>query len=144
VKCMELKNVFNKKAVISSIVKVPFSKTISGMTQCPSNPGFASVKVQNVDFLKKPSVDNIFSLPLCSPNMLSSFKSKIGNVYCPVYILELFCGMSLDPLGSAWISSAWFCFDQTWLILAQLCFSKMHSTRLISVSLGSAQISLAK
>ena len=51
--CMELKNVFNKKAVISSIVKVPFSKNISGMTQCPSNPGFASTKVQNVDFLKK-------------------------------------------------------------------------------------------
>ena len=58
--CMELKKVFNKKAVISSIVKVPFSKNISGMTQCPSNPGFASTKVQNVDFLKKPSVDNIF------------------------------------------------------------------------------------
>ena len=58
--CVELKKVFNKKAVISSIVKVPFSKNISGVTQCPSNPGFASVKVQNVDFLKKPSVDNIF------------------------------------------------------------------------------------
>jgi hypothetical protein len=57
---MELKKVFNKGAVISSIVKVPFSKNISGMTQCPSNPGFASIKVQNVDFLKKPSVDNIF------------------------------------------------------------------------------------
>ena len=24
------------------------------------NPGFTSIKVQNVDFLKKPSVDNIF------------------------------------------------------------------------------------
>ena len=58
--CMELKKVFNKKAVISSIVKVPFSKNISGMTQCLSIPGFVSVKVQNVDFLKKPSVDNIF------------------------------------------------------------------------------------
>ena len=58
--CMELKKVFNKKASISSIVKVPFSKNISGMIQCSSNPGFASVKVQNVDFLKKPSVDNIF------------------------------------------------------------------------------------
>ena len=58
--CMELKKVFNKKAVISSIVKVPFSKNISGMTQCPSNPGFVTIKVQNVDFLKKPSVDNIF------------------------------------------------------------------------------------
>ena len=58
--CMELKKVFNKKAVISSIVKVPFSKNISGMTQCLSNPGFASTKVQNVDFLKKPSVDEIF------------------------------------------------------------------------------------
>ena len=57
---MELKKVFNKKAVISSIVKVPFSKNIFGMTQFPSNPGFASVKVQNVDFLKKPSLDNIF------------------------------------------------------------------------------------
>ena len=58
--CMELKKVFNKKAVISSIVKVPFSKNISGMTQCPSNPGFASIKVQIVDFLKKSSVNNIF------------------------------------------------------------------------------------
>ena len=81
--------VFNKKAVISSILKVPFSKNISGMTQSPSNPGFASIKVKNVDFLKKSSVDNIFSLHLCSPNMLSSFKSKIGNVYRPVYILEV-------------------------------------------------------
>ena len=61
----------------------------SHVHKSPSNPGFASVKVQNVDFLKKPSVDNIFCLPLCSPNMLSSFKSKIGNVYCPVYILKL-------------------------------------------------------
>ena len=58
--CMELKNVFNEKAVISSIVKVPFTKNISCMTQCPSNPGFASIKVQNVNFLKKPSVDDIF------------------------------------------------------------------------------------
>ena len=85
--CMELKNVFNKKA---------FSKNISGMTQCPSNPGFASVKVQNVDFLKKkPSVDNIFSLPLCSPNMLSSFKRKIWNVYCPVHIIEVLTSVLL-------------------------------------------------
>ena len=30
--CRELKKVFNKKAVISSIVKVPFSKNISGIT----------------------------------------------------------------------------------------------------------------
>ena len=69
--------------------QVPFSKIIYGMTQCPPNSGFMSIKVQNVDFLKKPSVDNIFSLPLCSPNMLSWFKIKIGNVHCPVYILEL-------------------------------------------------------
>ena len=59
---MELKKVFNKKAVISSIVKVPFSKNIFGMTQCPSNSGFVSVKVQNVDFLKKPSVDILTSV----------------------------------------------------------------------------------
>ena len=58
--CMELKNVFNKKISISIIVKVPFSKNIHGMTQCPPNPEFTSIKVQNVDFLKKPSVDNIF------------------------------------------------------------------------------------
>jgi hypothetical protein len=50
---MELKKVLNKKAVISSILKVPFSKNIYGMTQCPSNPGFAFVKVQNEDFIKK-------------------------------------------------------------------------------------------
>jgi hypothetical protein len=29
---------------------VLFSKNISGMTQCSSNPGFASTKTQNVDF----------------------------------------------------------------------------------------------
>jgi hypothetical protein len=57
---MELKNVFNKKLRISSIGKVPFSKNIHGMTQCLPNPGFRSIKVQTVDFLKKPSVDNIF------------------------------------------------------------------------------------
>ena len=57
---MELKKVFDKKVVIPSIVKVPFSKNITGMTQCPSNPGFVSIKVHNEDFLKKPSVDNIF------------------------------------------------------------------------------------
>jgi hypothetical protein len=51
---------FNKKASISSIVKVPFSKNIHGMTQCPPNPEFTSIKVQKVDFLKKPSVGNIF------------------------------------------------------------------------------------
>jgi hypothetical protein len=58
--CMELKNVFYKKVSISSIVKVPFSKNIHGMTQCLPYPGFRSIKVQNMDFLKKPSVDNIF------------------------------------------------------------------------------------
>jgi hypothetical protein len=58
--CMEMKNVFNKKASISSIVKVPFSKNIHGMTQSPPNPEFTSIKVQNVDFLKKPSVDKFF------------------------------------------------------------------------------------
>ena len=58
--CMELNFFFNNKAVISSIVKVPFSKNIYEMTQCLSNPGFSSIKVQNVNFLKKPSVDNIF------------------------------------------------------------------------------------
>ena len=42
---MEMKKVFNKKAGISSIVKVPFSKNISCMSQCPSNPGFASVYI---------------------------------------------------------------------------------------------------
>ena len=46
--CMELKKVFNKKAVISSIVKVPFSKNIFGMTQWPSNPGFVSVKAWKI------------------------------------------------------------------------------------------------
>jgi hypothetical protein len=30
------------------------------MYQCPPNPKFTPIKVQNVDFLKKPSVDNIF------------------------------------------------------------------------------------
>ena len=48
------------KARISSVVKVPFSKNIDDMTQCLPNPGFRSIKVQNMDFLKKPSVDNIF------------------------------------------------------------------------------------
>ena len=30
-----------------------------------------------------------------APNMLSSFNSKIGNVYCPVYILELLTSVIL-------------------------------------------------
>jgi hypothetical protein len=51
---MELKKVFNKKAAISNIVKVPFSKNISGLSQCLLYPGVVSTKVQNVDFLKKP------------------------------------------------------------------------------------------
>ena len=76
---MELKKVFNEKAVISSIVKVPFSKNIYGMTQCPSNPGFASVKVQNVDFLKKPSVDNIFFLfPYVHLTCYHDLRAKLG------------------------------------------------------------------
>ena len=74
---------------------MPFRKNISGMTQCPSNPGFTSVKVQNVDFLKKTfRRQYFFSLLLCSPNMLSSFMSKIGNVYCPLYILEVLTSVS--------------------------------------------------
>jgi hypothetical protein len=64
------------------------------MSQCLPNPGFMSIKVQNVDFLIKPSVENIcFSLPLSSSNMLPSFRNKIGNLYCPVYILELLTGV---------------------------------------------------
>ena len=59
---MELKNFCSKKASISSIMKVPFSKNIHDMTQCLPNPGFRSIRVQNMDFLKKPSVDNIFFL----------------------------------------------------------------------------------
>jgi len=42
---MELKNFFNKKASISSILKVPFIKNIYDMTQCLQNPGFRSIKV---------------------------------------------------------------------------------------------------
>jgi hypothetical protein len=76
---MEWKKMSNKKAVISSIVKVPFSKNISGMTQCPSNPGFASVKVQNVDFLKKPSVDNMFFLfPYFLLTCYHHLRAKLG------------------------------------------------------------------
>jgi hypothetical protein len=45
---------------IWSTMKVPFNKNVHDMSQCPPNPGFRSIKVQNVDFLKKPSVDNIF------------------------------------------------------------------------------------
>ena len=37
-------------------MKVPFNKNIQDMSQCPLNPGFRSIKVENVDFLKKPSV----------------------------------------------------------------------------------------
>ena len=91
-------------------MKVQFNKNIHDMSQCLPNPGFMSIKVQNVDFLKKPSIDNIFSLHLCSPNMLSSFKSKIGNVYCPVYILELLTSVysvsdfSLLSFGSGFVS----------------------------------------
>ena len=77
---MELKKVFNKKTAISSILKVPFSKNISGMTQCPSNPGFVSIKVQNVDFLKKPSVDNILFSLQGSQVMETGF-SLLGKVH---------------------------------------------------------------
>ena len=55
-----IKKKINKKVGISSIEKVPLSKNIHGMTQRPPNPGFRFIKVQYVDFLKKPSVDNIF------------------------------------------------------------------------------------
>ena len=76
--CMELKNVFSKKVSISSMVKVPFSKNIHGMTQCLPNPGFRSIKVQNVDFLKKPSVDNIFFLIfLVISNLLWPFSTHL-------------------------------------------------------------------
>jgi hypothetical protein len=47
-------------AFIWSTMKVPFNKNIHYMYQCPSNPGFRSIKVQKEDFLKKTSVDNIF------------------------------------------------------------------------------------
>ena len=47
-------------AFIWSTMKVQFNENIYDMYQCPPNPGFTSIKVQNVDFLKKPSVDNIF------------------------------------------------------------------------------------
>ena len=77
--CMELKKVFNKKAVISSIVKVPFSKNISGMTQCPSNPGFASVKVQNVDFIKKAFCRQYFFLfPYVLLTCYHHLRAKLG------------------------------------------------------------------
>ena len=39
----------------------------------------------------------VVAVPLCSPNMLSSFKSKIGRVYCPVYIFELLKGVFCSP-----------------------------------------------
>ena len=47
-------------AFIWSTMKVQFIENIYDMYQCPPNPGFTSIKVQNGDFLKKPSVDNIF------------------------------------------------------------------------------------
>ena len=47
------KTFLTKKVGFSSIVKVPFCKHFHGMTQCLPNPGFMSIKVQNVDFLKK-------------------------------------------------------------------------------------------
>ena len=90
--CMELKKVFDKKAVISSIGNVPLSKNISGMTQCLLNPGFASTKVQNVDFLKKPSVDNTFFLFTYVPlTCYHHLRAKLGVYICPVYIFELLC-----------------------------------------------------
>ena len=79
-------------------MKVPFSKNIHGMTKCPPNPEFTPIKVQNEDFLKKASIDNIFSLSLCFPSLLSSFKSKIGNVYDLVYILELLTSVGMTLL----------------------------------------------
>ena len=40
-----------------SIMKMPFTKNISNMSQGPPNPGFRSVKLENWDFLKKDSQD---------------------------------------------------------------------------------------
>ena len=40
-----------------SIMKMPFTKNISNMSQGPPNPGFRSVRVQKWDFLKKDSQD---------------------------------------------------------------------------------------
>ena len=78
--CMEMKKVFNKKAGISSIVKVPFSKNISCMSQCPSNPGFASVKVQNVDFLKKAFRRQYFFLfPYVLLTCYHHLRAKLGG-----------------------------------------------------------------
>ena len=63
-------------------MKFKFNENIHDMSHCQPNLGFTFIKAQNVDFLKKPSVDKIFfSLPLCSPNILSSFKRKIGNEF---------------------------------------------------------------
>ena len=77
--CMELKNVFNKKAIISSIVKVPFSKNIHSMTQCPPNPGFSSIKVQNVDFLKKALHRQYFFLfPYVLLTFYHHLRAKLG------------------------------------------------------------------
>ena len=45
---MELKNFFNQKSGIASIVKVPFSKKIHGMTKCPPNLGHFPYYVRNI------------------------------------------------------------------------------------------------
>ena len=51
--CMELKKVFNKKSVISSIVKLPFSKNISGMTKCPVKSRICDHQSTKCGFSKK-------------------------------------------------------------------------------------------
>ena len=58
--CTDFDFFLEVNAFIWSTMKVQFNENIYDMYQCPPNPGFTSIKVQNVDFLKKPSVDNIF------------------------------------------------------------------------------------
>ena len=58
--CIDFHFFFEVNDFIWSIMKVQFNKNIHDMSQCLPNPGFMSIKVQNVEFLKKPSVENIF------------------------------------------------------------------------------------
>ena len=75
---MELKNVLAKRPPFQSLSKCHLVKIFMAMTQCPPNPEFMSIKVQNVDFLKKPSVG---SAGLANVEWVKESSSRMCKLY---------------------------------------------------------------
>ena len=67
-------------------MKVQFNENIHDMSQCLPNPGFVSIRVKNVDFLKKPSVENYcFLFPFVLLIYYHHLGKKLG-MYIALYI----------------------------------------------------------